>query len=108
MILDTLFKILPKELSYNIILFVPCFNITEKDLFLQQKRIFIYEIIRNEFHISDRNLKNFVFEVYNGGKEFLFEDEKYFIHISWVQTYDYHYSYFNSSCQDIDYICIFF
>jgi hypothetical protein len=93
-------NMIPKEIIYHhIIPFSPCFDLDKNKLRLQKKRIKLFSFIMQEFYLKkkvQKEIKDHIFKTYQGQSQFSFQNEDYFISIS-----------FEKGLID-DYICMYF
>lgn len=91
---------IPKEIIYHhIIPFCPCFDLDKNILRLQKKRMKLYNFIMKEFYLKkkvQKEIKQHIFKTFQGHSQFCFQNEDYFISIS-----------FEKGRID-DYICMYF
>lgn len=90
---------LPKELIYtNIIPYCPFVNMTKDLLQIQKKRLVLFHFIRKKLLIENEpEIKQYVFDVYQGESSFCFENDHYFILIE-----------LNEKTEIDNYLCICF
>lgn len=90
---------LPKEIIYHYIVpFSPCFHLSKSTLELQKKKINLLKFIVKDLLIEDEHgLKEFIFKQYDGGENFSFQNEEYFVSVDFDTNHDIK-----------DYICMYF
>jgi len=81
-------NVLPKELIYtNIIPYCPFVNMTNHLLQLQKRRLVVFHFIQKKLLIENESeIKQYVFDVYQGESSFCFENDHYFILIEFNEN----------------------
>lgn len=75
--LDTL----PIEIVNSLFPYVPFAGMTKEIIELQRRRMKLYKCIRRYLYIDDNTLRRDIFNNFNGGDEYVFENDEYFVFI---------------------------
>lgn len=73
--------VIPLEIMYEIISYVPFVELTNNILQLQRKRMRIYKCIKRYLYIDDKSLRKDIFQNYNGDDQYVFENDEHFVFI---------------------------
>lgn len=78
-----LFTILPSELVYEIITYIPFCEISKKTLNKIQYQIKLYNKIKKFMLIQDYNIYHDILKKYNGESEYTFENDEIYLNVEY-------------------------